>query len=266
MESEGRISPVVRAKTLNTSSRLAFIRGDHTGGEYFAHQALSLAHESNDKEICAWALLYLSSHLSAFDDKIKEAITHAEESVRLFRDLDHKAGIAHGLNMLGELARLDGDYSRAGQLYEECLALSCETGNREREALALGNLSYVAYHLDNFNEAIDYSKKALALSNSLQMGYSSALCLATIAGPICAKGDPKQAARLVSASETQLETMGASIQPADKLEVDRYKEAVREQLGDTEFKKAWAEGQAMTLEQTIKYALTVEPDQLGVAK
>lgn len=255
LESEGKISPVVRAKTLNTSSRLAFTCGDHASGEYLARQALSLGRDINDKEICAWALLYLSSHLSAFYNKIKEAITHAEESLRLFRDLDHKAGIAHGLNMLGELARLDGDYSRAGQLYEECLILSCETGNREREALSLGNLSYVAYHLGNFNEAVAYSKKALALSNSLQMGYASALCLATIAGPIGAKGDPKLATRLLVASEAQLETMGASIQPGDKLEIDQFKDAIREQLDETEFNKAWVEGRGVSFEEAVAYAL-----------
>jgi non-specific serine/threonine protein kinase len=255
LESEERISPVVRAKTLNTSSRLAFICGEHTRGETLARQALSLAQESDDKVNCAWALLYLSSHLSAFDEKIEEAITRAEESLTLFRELDHKAGTAHSLNMLGELARLDGDYGRAGKLYEECLTLSCETGNKEREALSLGNLSYVAYHLGNFDEAIDYSKKALALSNSLQMAYASTLCIATIAGPICAKGNPRRAARLLSASEGQFEAMGASIQPGDKLEVDQFKNAIREQLGEIEFNKVWAEGQTMSLEEAVTSAL-----------
>ena len=187
--------------------------------------------------------------------KIEEAITRAEESLTLFRELDHKAGTAHALNSLGELARLDGDYGRAGKLYEECLTLSCETGNKEREALSLGNLSYVAYHLGNFDEAIDYSKKALTLSNSLQMGYASTLSIGTIAGPICAKGDPRRAARLLSACEGQLETMGASIQPGDKLEIDQFKSSIREQLGEIDFNKAWAEGQTMSLEDAVASAL-----------
>jgi tetratricopeptide (TPR) repeat protein len=113
----------------------------------------------------------------------------------MFRKLDHKAGIAFCLTMLGELARLDGDYAQAGRLYEECLTLSYEVGNREREAMNLGNLSYVAYHLGDFEAAMDYSKRSLALSSSLQMEYQCALALAQCAGPIGAKGDPKLAAR-----------------------------------------------------------------------
>ena len=255
LETEGEISPAIRAKTLNASSRLAFARGDHAGGERLARQALSLARDISDKENCAWALIFLSNHLMASYDQIKEAMTFAEEGLRLFRELDHKSGIVNGLISLGELARLDGDYPRAGRLYEECLTLSYEMDNRHREALSLVNLSYVAYHQSNFNEAIDYCKKALTLFGSLQMEHSNAIVLAIIAGPIGAKGDPKLAACLLAASETHYEAMGASVQPADKLEVDRIKNAVREQLGETEFNKAWTEGRAMTMEQAVAYAL-----------
>jgi non-specific serine/threonine protein kinase len=255
LETEGKISPAIRSKTLNTASRLAYARGDHTDGEHLARQALSLARDIDDKDNCAWAHIWLPSHLMASSDKIKEAMVYAEEGLRLFRELDHKSGITFGVNMLGEIARLDGDYARASRLYEECRALSIEMGNRRHEAISLANLSYVAYHQGNYDRASDYSKKAVALLNSLQMGYAGAIVLAMFAGPISAKGDPKLAARLLAASETQLETMGASTQPADKFEVDQFKEVIRDQLGEVEFKKAWAEGRAMSLEEAVDEAM-----------
>lgn len=255
LETEGEISPAVRAKTLNASSRLAFARGDHASGERLARQALSIAQDINDQENCAWANLFLSSHLMFSDDQFKEAITYAEECLRLFQVLDHKSGIAFGLNMLGELARLDGDYPHAGRLYEECLVLSKEMGNKQREAISLGNLSYVAYHQDNYNLAIDYCKKALAIVGSLQMGYFNAIALAMIAGPIGAIGDSERAARLLAASEAQMEAMGASLQPGDKHEVDRFINTIWEQLGEIEYNKAWTEGREMTMEQALAEAM-----------
>jgi hypothetical protein len=45
--------------------------------------------------------------------------------------------------------------------------------------------------------------------------------------------------------------MGASIQPQDKFEVDEFENAVREQLDETEFDKAWAAGRALTMEQAL---------------
>jgi predicted ATPase/class 3 adenylate cyclase len=255
LRNEVRISPAVWAKTLNASGRIAFARGDFTGCVRLARQAFSLACDIDDVETCAWAHLFISIYLMASDGQIKEVLTHAEEGLRLFRELDHKGGVVLGLNTLGELARVNGNYARAGRLYQECLALSIELGNRRREAISLGNLSYVSYHEGNYDHALDCGREALSLLNSLQLEHAIAVGLAIITGPIGAKGKPRLAARLLAASEAQFETMGASIQPQDKLEVDQFKETVREQLGETEFNKAWAEGRALTREQALAEAL-----------
>jgi predicted ATPase len=251
LKAEGHMSPTVRAKTINSSSLMTYARGDFAAGARLARQALSLARDINEIETCAWASLFLSISLMESDGQVKEVQTHAEEGLRLFRDLDHKAGIVLGLNTQGELARLDGDYVRAGQLYKECLAMATEIGNKQRTAVALANLSYVAYHEANYCEAVEYGREALALLDSLQMEHAIAVVLAIIAGPIAAKGKPELAARLLAASETQMEAIGASFKPVDKFEVVRFKKAIMEQLGEMEFNKAWTEGRAMTLEQVL---------------
>jgi tetratricopeptide (TPR) repeat protein len=76
---------------------------------------------------------------------------------------DHKSGIVFGVNMLGEIARLDGDYARANRLHEKCQAISKETGNRRHEAISSANLSYVACREGNYDQAIDCGKKRLWL-------------------------------------------------------------------------------------------------------
>ncbi|UCC53337.1 MAG: AAA family ATPase, partial [Anaerolineaceae bacterium] len=255
LEAETEILPAVRARTLNTYSRVKYIRGDFAEAARLARQALSLASDINDQETCAWAYLFIAIHSTASYEQIKELLALAETGLRLFRELDHKAGIAFGLNSLGELARLDGDYARARRVYEECQTVSKETGNRRHEAISIANLSYVAYHEDNHDQAIVFGKRALALSRSLQLEYASAIVLAMFAGPFSAKGEPTLAARLLAASEAQLEVMGASTQPADKFEVDQFKEAIKKQLGTTKFNRAWAEGRAMLFEEAIGYAL-----------
>jgi len=255
LQSEEGISPAVRAKTLNTSSLITFARGDFAEGARLARQALSLARDISDTETCAWAHLFISIYSMASDGQIKKGVTYAEEGLRLFRELDNKAGVSLGLNTLGELARLDGNYTRAGQLYEECLALSNASGNKHQEAISLANCVYVAYHEGNYNQAIDCGKKALSLLNTLQLEHAIVVVLTMTAGPIGAKGKPRLAARLLAASEAQLEIMGASIKPQDKFEIDRFINAIREQLGETEFNKAWAEGRAMTLEQALAEAI-----------
>jgi hypothetical protein len=156
--------------------------------------------------------------------------------------------------LLGELARLEDKYPRADHLYKECLSLSKETGNKMLEVISLANLSYVAYQQENFVQAVDYCREALVIEVSLQIDYACAITLAQIAGPICALGDPNRAARLLAASEAQLKRMGANIQPGDKHEVERFKQAIKQQLSEAEFSAAWAEGESLTMDQALTEA------------
>ena len=76
-----------------------------------------------------------------------------------------------------------------------------------------------------------------------------------IAGPIAALGDNERAARLLGASQRQLDELGVSIQPADKMEIDDYQIKVRKQLGDIEYNKAFREGWALSKKKALAEAL-----------
>ena len=93
------------------------------------------------------------------------------------------------------------------------------------------------------------------MMSALQVEHAIAVVLAIIAGPIGANGRPGLTARLLSASEIQMDGIGASFKPEDKIEIDHFKMAVKDQLGATEFDKAWAEGRALSLEQALAMAL-----------
>lgn len=255
LSAEEALTPAVQAKTLNTTSLITYASGDFASGARFARQALSLARDLNDTETCAWAHLFISSSLMESDGQVKEVLEHAEEGLRLFRKLDHKGGIVLGLNTLGELARLDGDYARAGRFYEECLSLATELGNKERQAVSLANLTYVAYHQGDIERAVECGKEALSLMNSLQAEHAVAVVMAIAAGPIGAEGRPSLAARLLAASEKQMAAIGASFKPQDSVEFAQYKAAIREQIGDREFDEVWTEGYELTMEEALALVL-----------
>ena len=80
-------------------------------------------------------------------------------------------------------------------------------------------------------------------------------CLAGFAAVLGMTHQPEQAARLFGSAECLFEGMGVILDPADQQEFDHYVAVVRNQLDETAFAKAWAEGRAMTLEQAIEFAL-----------
>ena len=67
--------------------------------------------------------------------------------------------------------------------------------------------------------------------------------------------EPERAARLWGAAERLRQAIGCRTAPAARATYERAMAVVRAQLGDDAFAAAWAEGQAMTLEQAIAEAL-----------
>jgi predicted ATPase/DNA-binding CsgD family transcriptional regulator len=255
LEEAGDAPAALRAKALNTAGWLAFAQGDNQRGKVWNGQALSLYRELGDKVNTAWALVFLGAHSLGSPDEYRNSIALSAEGLALFRSLDHQPGMAQALNGLGEAARLDGDYERAAEAYEECLAISRAIGDKQREAIMLGNLGYIAQHRGDYERAEALSKAALALLWERQSAYLIAFALATLAGPVTAKGDPERAARLLGASAALFEALGTGPQPVDQPEIDQYIAALRTQLDGARFGAAWAEGRALSLDEAVSYAL-----------
>ncbi len=75
-----------------------------------------------------------------------------------------------------------------------------------------------------------------------------------IAAVTATRGQPRRAARLLGAAATLREAGGTPLRPVDRADYDRTVTAARTALGDNAFAAAWAEGRALSLEQTVAEA------------
>jgi len=249
------VPPRIRAKVNIAAGHLTYAQGDYEGCEHFYREALVLSQESGDDVGRAWALIFLASNMGAFPDEVEAGIRLCQDGLVLFREFDDLSGITRALNVLGELWRLVGAYERARDAYEECLALRRQVGDKQRAATAMSNLSYVAMHQGDYVRAAALLREGLTMTVELNYKHTFGLGLAMLAGPVAASGQPERAARLFGASESILQDLGAILQPADKIEIDRYLDDVRAQLNEKTFEKAQAEGRAMSFEGAIALAL-----------
>ena len=106
----------------------------------------------------------------------------------------------------------------------------------------------------------DYTAAYSFFSDSLAQArgwhkWGIAWRLEGFAGLAAKEEEPKRAARLYGAAQVLLDSVGARLDPIDRLGYDQYVAIAREQLGDAAFAQAWAEGRAMTMEQAIDLAL-----------
>ena len=64
-----------------------------------------------------------------------------------------------------------------------------------------------------------------------------------------------RAVRLLAAGEVLQEALGVTPRPIARMQYETVCAAVRARIDEATFEAAWTEGRAMTLEQTITYAL-----------
>ncbi len=111
----------------------------------------------------------------------------------------------------------------------------------------------------DYRRALALYQESVALARRFEWKEGIAQCLVGIGGVASAVGQAERAARLLSAAETLLDSIGLSLAawPEVRADFDRYVAAARAQLDEATFKAAWAEGRAMSLDQAIALALEV---------
>jgi tetratricopeptide (TPR) repeat protein len=214
-----------------------------------------LASELGDRSSAAWALIYLGGPSFGRPEEYQEAVESCEEGLAIFQDMGEKPGMALAYNMLGELARTAGEYDRAREVYEESLAISRQTGEKVRQFIMLWSLASIAYREGDYYRARDSFASYLRKMVEIGINDQSMMGLAGVAGSLGKLGEPEKAARLLGASNALMTGMGFVPYLSDQHELDKYIADVQAQLDEAIFEAACADGQSMTLEQAVAYAL-----------
>jgi tetratricopeptide (TPR) repeat protein len=215
-------------------------------------EAFKISRELDDKLQMAWALVFLGYTMQ---QEPEAAQVFAERALALFCELNHQPGIAQTFNVIGEIARIHGDDSRARSAYEECLAICRKTGEARRICYMLNNLAYIAQHEGDHDRALSLVRQSLRLALDRKDRYDTAWALQLLAGSMGTLGQLRSAVRLLGASEAAWEQIGSLQQPTDRPEGERISAELRARLDETAFQALWEEGRKMTLDQAATYAL-----------
>jgi predicted ATPase len=186
-----------------------------------------------------------------------------QEALRLARRTGIAGFAAMVLLRLSILDRLEGDYARALRELEECCTIFQEAHIVEDHTLTgRGNLARAQGH---FAEA--HTQLTEALRRAYRRGDRRAVAekLGWLGVLAVAEGDPTQGVRLMVAARTENPTIAAIHVPDARREVEAGLALARTLLGERYFARAWAAGQAMTLEQAVAGALEEDMVPAGCA-
>jgi len=244
----------VRANVFFAAGFLSKMYSQQERSKQMFRTALEIYKDLGSRRDMGWTLISLSFLSFERPDEYKQAVADCEESLTLLRELDDKPGVAQGLMIRGELARMHGDLPRAKKAYEESLNIAHEIGDQLREAVMLGFLGLVALREGKAEHARARYQQSLSLSEDIGHIVGVVDSLAGLAEAAENLGQLNRSARLFSAADAFYEMYGFVLHTIYRLEYDRSKARVREQLDRETFNALSAEGQAMSLEEAIAYA------------
>jgi predicted ATPase len=236
---------------------LSFMSGDLGNlaeARSLREEALAVARESGDRHTIANMLENLADVL-CLQDENAAARPLFEESLTISRILGYPEGMCSALTGLGRVALAEGDYRKAGAFFEPCLVQAREGDLRHLAAVALIAIGDLARAEGDYDAALSHCQQALVIWQEIGIRLLMVSAITRIAGLSGAREQSARAARLFAAMHAWHEAMGIPklYRPHPGYQQDEA--AAREALGDEAFARAWAEGQAMTLEQAAAYAL-----------
>jgi class 3 adenylate cyclase/tetratricopeptide (TPR) repeat protein len=246
------------AQALKSAGSVSAQQGDYETARALYQKSLAIFRELDDKPNIANVLNNLGV-VARFQGNYMLARFLHEEALGIRRQVGNKQYVCTSLNNLGNVANDQGDHAAARVWQEENLALAREIGDRFAIAGALNNLGNVIRALGDYSAARAMYDESLIIFHELGDRWNIAYLLEDLGGLAALEGLPERALRLVGAASNLRVEIGAPLSPVEQVKLEKSLEPARQALSDPSQAAAFGEGRAMSLEQTIDYAMDSRP-------
>jgi tetratricopeptide (TPR) repeat protein len=233
---------------LATQAFLARKAGDHQLAYALARRQIDLTRELGDTYQLSLALSIWSFTAMSLG-KYGEARAMLDEALPLLRQMGNPYRIAMALNFSGDLARCEQNYQQAQTAYEESISLLQEIDAVRDLASALHNLGHTSLHLGDVERAGDLFDEGMALRREQGNWPGMAECLLGYAALAVVSGAPAAGARLLAAAAALGGRHITSEWAATSMEYEHYLAQTRASLPEAAFQAEQATGQAETVER-----------------
>lgn len=220
------------------------------------------------------------------------ALRHLEESLAILESLGAILRVEDLQYALGSIAYKQGNYAQAKEYLQRALISGQARRSNSMVGTTFGVMGEVEYMQDNFeqmeanfraaqeqywkgdlripnmwllrglgitlkrqgrvDEAVNSYLESLSLAQESKDFYGVYAAMAGVAGTGIASGVTAQAVRLQGAVAALFAAFLKPLDPWEQREFDHDLAQVKTALGEDEFRQAWAEGQAFSLEQALK--------------
>jgi predicted ATPase/class 3 adenylate cyclase len=254
LEQPGADAAPVRARALAAAAQLAYRQGAHGEAQSLNEDALSAFRALGDRAGVGRVLNQLADVAEAEGD-LARAERLWKKSIAIARRSGSRYELGVATANLGSLMLMLGDYERAITLTSEGLAIFEELGNSHGAAVALENLGSAAVWQGRYADAGSLLHQSLVRFRELRTPVYIAHALAELSVVAALTGQAVAAAQLMGAVDRILAETGGQLAPDTLALQERGLAAIREELDESEFATAHAEGGERTVDEVVELAL-----------
>ncbi|HVH65596.1 MAG TPA: adenylate/guanylate cyclase domain-containing protein [Candidatus Acidoferrum sp.] len=244
--------PDERMAALEAAGGLAYWQADLDAAQRFYDQVLEMTRPLGDKRALANALY--NDAFPRLVNRVRLPIvrTLLEEALPLFREVGDTGGVARTLWALATRHYYDDTAAAAKPFADEAASLFRQIHDDFGLGWALQTVGLVALKMKDRDVARQAFTEALQLFERAHDVSGIIFQLDRLSAVASQDGDPIRATRLAAAAVKHQATTGTEL---GGLVTQLEGRLSREGLSDADEAKAWAEGQAMSLDEAVAYAL-----------
>ena len=243
-----------RVRALTALGYLHVRRSDFATARPLLARSLAGARVLADAPLQASALLYLGQ-VELGDGHLDRARGYLEEGLRLSAEGPRAPRAYQFLSWLGQVASAMGRLEDAEALHERQLQLAREHDDPFFQAVALSHLGRGAIRRGDPTLARAYLEESLLTMAAIASGDVPGV-LSTFAELAVLEGRFARAVRVWTAAEALLASRGAALATSSRRRIEQQVETARRALSADVAAAAWADGQAMSVDQAVAYALS----------
>ncbi|AII08283.1 protein kinase domain-containing protein [Rhodococcus opacus] len=249
-----------RVKALYADSLLAGVQGDLPAAFALTEQEREITEQLGDAHTGA-LLAHTAGRLALFGGDLPRAIEHFERALEVFRaegDLHRQIGALQGLGLASGLL---GDTARAASCQEEVLTITESRGESEYRARSVWILALMIWQQGDPGRAVRLLAEGLQLTRMTDDPVGTAWCLQALAWIAADEHHSRRAAVLLGATEALRAVMGTTtvLVPNLRTHQEQCERRARSALGGRAYEAAFRQGQNMSFEDAVAYALDEHP-------
>jgi predicted ATPase/DNA-binding CsgD family transcriptional regulator len=246
-----------RAALLVVAGRLAVLQGDVDEGRLLLHQSRAATTRPEDATWRAHALHGLAL-AALFWEEPAAARSMFEEALVLHRTGEDRFGVALALIQLATLHAALGETERAMTHAEECIRLSAQSGEQWCAAMARWTQALAAWRDGRTAAVRTYARDVLMLKEPFGDRLGMAMCLEVLAWAAGADQRHEEAARLLGAVGSALDSVGGGLFRTLHDGHDQCVAHTRAALRESTYDRLVSEGATLRFEDAVALALGSE--------